>query len=122
MKPVDSSRRAFLRSGSMGLIASATMAEAGAFAEFLNWISRKPAFSIPSNPLIKAHHLLLPDSAFDLEALLAQLLGIRMGRTEAANRSLGNTWTDERFVRELTQISLPWDRVSADVMPLSLAL
>lgn len=38
------SRRKFLALGG-GLIASATMAEAGALAEYMDWMKRKPAFS-----------------------------------------------------------------------------
>lgn len=42
-------RRVFLRSSAAGLVASATMAEAGAIAEFVDSIRRRPAFSFPSS-------------------------------------------------------------------------
>lgn len=43
-------RRSFLRLTGGGLIATATMAEAGLFAEFMDWLRRKPVWSIPANP------------------------------------------------------------------------
>jgi len=39
-------RRGFLALGG-GLIASATMTQAGAFAEYMDWMKRKPVFSFP---------------------------------------------------------------------------
>jgi hypothetical protein len=44
------SRRGFLALGG-GLIASATMAQAGALAEYLDWLRRKPAWSLPSEAI-----------------------------------------------------------------------
>ncbi len=41
-------RRGFLKFFGGGLVATATMAEAGAFAEFMDWIRRAPAWSFPS--------------------------------------------------------------------------
>lgn len=41
-------RRSFLRVFGGGLAATATMAEAGMLAEFLDWLKRKPAWSFPS--------------------------------------------------------------------------
>jgi len=40
-------RRSFLLLGGAGLITTATMAEAGALAEVMDWMKRKPVFSIP---------------------------------------------------------------------------
>lgn len=47
-------RRRFLQLTGGGLIASATMAEAGFFAEFMDWLRRKPAWSIPAKRPINA--------------------------------------------------------------------
>lgn len=45
-------RRQFLRmfggAATSGLVASATMSEAGMLAEFLSWLKRKPVWSIPN--------------------------------------------------------------------------
>lgn len=40
-------RRGFLKVLGGGLVASATMAEAGMLAEFMDWLKRKPAWSFP---------------------------------------------------------------------------
>jgi len=48
---MEMDRRGFLRmfGGTVGggLVASATMAEAGMLSEFLSWLKRKPAWSFP---------------------------------------------------------------------------
>jgi hypothetical protein len=62
------SRRGFLG----GLIASATMAEAGAIAELFAWLRRKPkSFTAPAGgwPLMSSPEL-LQDSAFNIERYL----------------------------------------------------
>jgi hypothetical protein len=41
-------RRKFLRVFGDGLVASATMAQAGMVAEFMDWLKRKPVWSFPS--------------------------------------------------------------------------
>jgi hypothetical protein len=41
-------RRSFLRGFGGGLVATATMAEAGMLAEFFDWLKRKPVWSFPS--------------------------------------------------------------------------
>jgi hypothetical protein len=49
-------RRKFLQLAGLtggGLVASATMAEAGAFAEITSWLKRRPVWSIPKNVAIK---------------------------------------------------------------------
>ena len=47
----DLSRRSFLRLGGGGVIAAATTAEIGMWAEFMNWLQRKPVWSIPAKPI-----------------------------------------------------------------------
>jgi hypothetical protein len=42
-------RRSFLKLFGGGIVASATMAEAGVIEEFLSWLRRKPTWSIPVN-------------------------------------------------------------------------
>ena len=45
-------RRSFLRSFGGGVVATATMAEAGMLAELFDWLRRKPVFSIPKPPTV----------------------------------------------------------------------
>lgn len=40
-------RRSFLGLAGGGLVASATMAEVGIWAEFMSWLQRKPVWSFP---------------------------------------------------------------------------
>lgn len=42
-------RREFMRFGGAGLATSATMLEAGLLSEFIDWMRRKPSFSIPKH-------------------------------------------------------------------------
>jgi hypothetical protein len=45
-------RRSFLHTAGLsgaGLVATATLAEAGALAEFFDWLRRRPSFSFPSD-------------------------------------------------------------------------
>ena len=42
-------RRQFLRLAGSGLIASATMAEVGLWAEFVDWLRRRPVWSFPTS-------------------------------------------------------------------------
>lgn len=43
-------RRAFLKFATSGVIATATAAEVGMWAEFMSWIRRSPAWSFSSQP------------------------------------------------------------------------
>lgn len=49
---MQTDRRSFLRLFGGGLVATATMAEAGMLSEFFSWLQRKPVWSIPSYPVI----------------------------------------------------------------------
>ena len=69
-------RRQFLRLGAGALVSSATMAEAGMLAELLDWIRRKPVFSIPKPSPIAVSIVLLEDSAFNLQEYLAHEFSI----------------------------------------------
>lgn len=64
-------RRGFLKFFSGGLVATATMAEAGAFAEFLDWIKRAPAFSFASPKPLPLFDLI---SAATLESIRTEVL------------------------------------------------
>jgi hypothetical protein len=45
-------RRRFLQMCGGGVVATATMAEVGFFAEFMAWLKRKPVWSFPSKPAV----------------------------------------------------------------------
>lgn len=52
---MNADRRSFLKMFGGGVVASATMVEAGMFAEFMSWLQRKPVWSIPARPQFGYH-------------------------------------------------------------------
>jgi hypothetical protein len=67
-------RRSFLRVFGSGVVATATIAEAGMLAEFMSWLKRNPVWSFPS----KAKSL----TYFDLNAATINYIVPRLADTD----------------------------------------
>jgi hypothetical protein len=74
-------RRQFLRLGGAGIVASATMAEAGILSEFMSWLTRKPAWSFPTNTTLERQQA-------DFHAALIREYSIQFESDEALMRAL----------------------------------